>query len=183
MSGSRTARRDDVLTYVGMLLVVLFFGIPLLWILSLSLRDQAEILATSLNPVPSQPTLDNYSTILQSAQFPRFLFNSLLLSLGAAIGVMVVSIPAAYAFSRLDFRGRKGAAARRARPADDLPARGRLPALPLLRLARAARLDGRRRRRLRGDPDAAGDLDAQGLLRRHPDGTSTTRRGWTAPRG
>ena len=87
--------------------MLLFFGTPLLWILSLSLRDQAEILATSLNPVPSQPTLDNYSTILQSAQFPRFLFNSLLLSLGAAIGVMLVSIPAAYAFSRLDFRGRR----------------------------------------------------------------------------
>ena len=107
MNVSRTAKRDDVLTYIALLLVLLFFGIPLLWILSLSLRDQAEILATSLNPVPSQPTLDNYSAILQSAQFPRFLFNSLLLSLGAAIGVMLVSIPAAYAFSRLDFRGRK----------------------------------------------------------------------------
>jgi multiple sugar transport system permease protein len=106
-SVSRKAKRDDLLTYLGLLLVLLFFGAPLLWILSLSLRDQAEILATNLNPVPGSPTLDNYTTVLQSAQFPRFLFNSLLLSLGAAIGVMLVSIPAAYGFSRLDFRGRK----------------------------------------------------------------------------
>jgi multiple sugar transport system permease protein len=105
---TRTARRDDVLTYLGLLLVLLFFGTPLLWIVSLSLRDQAEILAASLNPIPSDPMLDNYTAILQSAQFPRFLFNSLALSLGGAIGAMLVSIPAAYAFSRLDFRGRKG---------------------------------------------------------------------------
>ncbi len=105
---TRTARRDDVLTYLGLLLVLLFFGMPLLWIVSLSLRDQAEILATTLNPIPSDPMLDNYSAILKSAQFPRFLLNSLALSLGGAIGAMLVSIPAAYAFSRLDFRGRKG---------------------------------------------------------------------------
>jgi len=102
------ARRADVLTYVGLLLVLIFFGAPLLWILSLSLRNQAEVLAATLNPIPSAPTLDNYTTILQSAQFPRFLLNSLLLSLGGAVGAMLVSVPAAYAFSRLDFRGRKG---------------------------------------------------------------------------
>jgi multiple sugar transport system permease protein len=102
------ARRADVWTYFGLLVVLIFFGAPLLWILSLSLRDQAEVLAATLNPIPSAPTLDNYTTILQSAQFPHFLLNSLLLSLGGAIGAMLVTVPAAYAFSRLDFRGRKG---------------------------------------------------------------------------
>jgi multiple sugar transport system permease protein len=107
-SVEQQARRADVWTYVGLLVVLIFFGAPLLWILSLSLRNQAEVLAATLNPIPSAPTLDNYSTILQSAQFPHFLLNSLLLSLGGAIGAMLVSVPAAYAFSRLDFRGRKG---------------------------------------------------------------------------
>jgi multiple sugar transport system permease protein len=105
---ARTARRDDAFTYLGMVLVVIFFGAPLLWILSLSLRNQAEVLGATLNPIPHAPTLDNYSSILQSAQFPHFLLNSLLLAVGGALGAMLVAIPAAYAFSRLDFRGRRG---------------------------------------------------------------------------
>ncbi len=101
-------RRDDVLTYVGLGAVLLLFGLPLLWILSLSLRDQAEILTMSLNPVPSSPTLANYGEVLDSAQFPRFLGNSLVLAIGSAFVVMLVAAPAAYAFSRIDFRGRTG---------------------------------------------------------------------------
>jgi multiple sugar transport system permease protein len=107
-SAERTARRLDWVTYAGLALVLIFFGAPLIWILSLSLRDQAEVLAATINPIPSHPTLDNYSSILQSASFPRFLWNSLLLSLGGALGAMIVAVPAAYAFSRLDFRGRRG---------------------------------------------------------------------------
>jgi multiple sugar transport system permease protein len=104
---SRQARIDDVLNYIGLLLVLLFFGVPLLWILSLSFRTQADILVTTINPVPSDATLDNYGEVLRSAQFPRFLMNSALLSAIGSLGALAVAAPAAYAFSRMDFRGRK----------------------------------------------------------------------------
>jgi multiple sugar transport system permease protein len=104
----RQERLDDVLNYAGLLLVLLFFGIPLLWILSLSFREQEDILVTTINPVPTDPTLGNYGEVLRSAQFPRFLLNSALLSGIGALGAMAVAAPAAYAFSRMDFRGRKG---------------------------------------------------------------------------
>ena len=104
---ARRARIDDGLTYLGLLAVLLFFGIPLLWILSLSLRTQEDILVTTVNPVPEDPTLGNYGEVLSSAQFPRFLFNSALLSAMGSIGAMIVAAPAAYAFSRMVFRGRK----------------------------------------------------------------------------
>jgi multiple sugar transport system permease protein len=105
---ARRARIDDGLNYLGLLAVLLFFGIPLLWILSLSLRTQEDILVTTVNPVPADPTLGNYGEVLSSAQFPRFLFNSAVLSLMGSLGAMVVAAPAAYAFSRMVFRGRKG---------------------------------------------------------------------------
>lgn len=104
---ARRARIDDGLNYLGLLVVLLFFGIPLLWILSLSLRTQEDILVTTVNPVPESPTLGNYGEVLSSAQFPRFLFNSALLSLMGSLGAMLVAAPAAYAFSRMVFRGRK----------------------------------------------------------------------------
>lgn len=104
---ARRARIDDGLNYLGLLAVLLFFGIPLLWILSLSLRTQEDILVTTVNPVPEDPTFGNYGEVLSSAQFPRFLFNSALLSAMGSIGAMLVAAPAAYAFSRMVFRGRK----------------------------------------------------------------------------
>ena len=100
-------RRADKLTYVGLAFVLLFFGIPLLWIVSLSLRTQKDILVTTINPVPPDPTFGNYSEVLGSAQFPRFLMNSAILSAVGALGAIAFAAPAAYAFSRMVFRGRK----------------------------------------------------------------------------
>jgi multiple sugar transport system permease protein len=104
---ARQARVDDAFNYAGLLLVLLFFGVPLLWILSLSFRTQEDILVTTINPVPTDPTFDNYGEVLRSAQFPRFLLNSAILSAIGSLGAMAVAAPAAYAFSRMSFRGRK----------------------------------------------------------------------------
>jgi multiple sugar transport system permease protein len=103
---TRQARIDDAWTYLGMLGVLLFFGVPLLWMVSLSFRNQQEILVTTINPIPDNPTFDNYGEVLRSAQFPRFLLNSALLSAIGACGALAIAAPSAYAFSRMDFRGR-----------------------------------------------------------------------------
>ena len=101
------ARTDDAWTYVGLVLILLFFGLPLLWLISLSFRNAQEILVSTLDPVPKHPTLDNYRTVLESAQFPRFLLNSAILSAIGACGAVAVAAPAAYAFSRIRFHGRR----------------------------------------------------------------------------
>ena len=104
---SRKTRRTigDVLTYLVFLVALVFFGGPLLWVLSLSIRTQQEVYITSLRLIPETPTLENYVEVLYSAQFSVFLINSLKLSVAGSLGAMVVAAPAAYAFSRLDFRG------------------------------------------------------------------------------
>jgi multiple sugar transport system permease protein len=107
---SRRSRRlfGDALTYLVFLFALVFFGGPLLWLLSLSIRDQTEIFITSLRLIPENPTLQNYTEVLYTAQFSVFLLNSLKLALAGSIGAMVISTPAAYAFSRLNFRGSGG---------------------------------------------------------------------------
>jgi multiple sugar transport system permease protein len=101
------ARTDDAWTYAGLALILLFFGLPLLWLISLSFRNASEILVSTIDPVPKHPTLDNYRTVLESAQFPRFLLNSAILSAIGACGAVAVAAPAAYAFSRIRFHGRR----------------------------------------------------------------------------
>jgi multiple sugar transport system permease protein len=98
----------DALTYLVFLFALVFFGGPLLWLLSLSIRDQTEIFITSLRLIPENPTLENYTEVLYTAQFSVFLLNSLKLALAGSIGAMVIAAPAAYAFSRLSFRGSGG---------------------------------------------------------------------------
>jgi multiple sugar transport system permease protein len=98
-------RIGDLLTYLVFAAALVFFGGPLLWVLSLSIRTPQEIYITSLRLIPETPTLENYVEVLTTAQFSVFLINSLKLSVAGSVGAMVVAAPAAYAFSRLDFRG------------------------------------------------------------------------------
>ena len=104
---SRKSRRrtGDVLTYLVFIAALVFFGGPLLWVLSLSIRTPQEVYITSLQLIPKTPTLENYTEVLYTAQFSVYLINSLKLAVAGSVGALVVSAPAAYAFSRLSFRG------------------------------------------------------------------------------
>lgn len=100
-------RTGDVLTYLVFAFCLLFFGVPLLWLISLSVRTPAEVYTASLNMVPQEPTLFNYSSVLGSGRFQGYLLNSLRLTLAGSVGAMIAAAPAAYAASRIDFRGRR----------------------------------------------------------------------------
>jgi len=104
---SRKSQRriGDALTYLVFALALVFFGGPLLWVLSLSIRTPQDVYITSLRLIPETPTLENYTEVLYTAQFTIYLTNSLKLAVAGSVGAMVVSAPAAYAFSRLSFRG------------------------------------------------------------------------------
>jgi multiple sugar transport system permease protein len=106
VTSRKTRRRmGDVLTYLVFVAALVFFGGPLLWVLSLSIRTPQEVYITSLRLIPETPTLENYTEVLYTAQFTVFLTNSLKLAVAGSVGAMVVAAPAAYAFSRLSFRG------------------------------------------------------------------------------
>ena len=104
---SRKSQRlvGDALTYLVFVAALGFFGGPLLWVLSLSIRTRQEVYITSLRLIPESPTLENYVEVLYSAQFSVFLTNSLKLAVAGSVGAILVAAPAAYAFSRLSFRG------------------------------------------------------------------------------
>ena len=106
MKSSKGQRRmGDVLTYLVFIAALVFFGGPLLWVLSLSIRTPQEVYITSLQLIPKTPTLENYTEVLYTAQFTVYLINSLKLAVAGSVGALLVSAPAAYAFSRLNFRG------------------------------------------------------------------------------
>src|SRR5579862_104277 len=89
------------------LALVLFAVGPYLWMILTSLKDSAEIGASPLRYLPSVWTLDHYRELLARTSFAKNFRDSLIVALGASALGVGVSVPAAYAFSRFRFHGRK----------------------------------------------------------------------------
>ena len=105
MKSHASERGADALTYLAMAVILVIFGGPLLWVLSLSFRSASGAFASPLQLIPDQPTLANYETVVTSGRFGQYLGNSLKLALLGSAGAMIAAAPAAYAASRMQFRG------------------------------------------------------------------------------
>lgn len=81
---------------------------PLLWLLSASVKPDDEIFR-NLSLWPSEFDLSHYADAWNALNYPFhvFLLNSLLVSVLSIVGNLVSCAMAAFAFSRLEFRGRK----------------------------------------------------------------------------
>jgi multiple sugar transport system permease protein len=104
-----SARLGDLATYAGLTLLAAFFATPFVWMLSLSLRTPAEIYLGAARLIPEAPTLANFGRVLSDPAFLLYLWNGLKLSAAGGALAVALAIPAAYAFSRLDFRHKQAA--------------------------------------------------------------------------
>jgi multiple sugar transport system permease protein len=93
------------LVWTAASLVVVVVGVlPVLWIVSLSLKSPATI--TDKKLWPTDPTLENYRSIAGSTLFTRALVNSVGIGVLTTLLAVALATPAAYALTRLDFRGK-----------------------------------------------------------------------------
>ncbi|BDG20269.1 hypothetical protein TthSNM11_24720 (plasmid) [Thermus thermophilus] len=86
-------------------LYALLLILPLLTLLSASLRREADLYAPGL--LPPNPSLEPYREALTRYPLLRLLLNSLLVSAGVTLGVLATSLLAAYALTRMGFPGRE----------------------------------------------------------------------------
>jgi len=87
-----------------MIVLAVCFLLPLIWMISSSLKPEAEVLTIPPEFVPSTFRWENYSQIFDRVGI--FLFNSVKLAIYNVAGVLLVASLAGYAFARLDFPGR-----------------------------------------------------------------------------
>lgn len=106
----RVAMRWMALCAIGMAICL-----PFLWMVGASFKPRAEAESASL--VPRAPTLRNYPIVMDlrpdpvtgrrlGMRFGRWYFNSLLFASGVTLLQVLTSAMAAYAFSRIEWRGR-----------------------------------------------------------------------------
>jgi multiple sugar transport system permease protein len=84
--------------------VILFAGIPVIWILSLSFKDPSSITDGSF--WPKKWTWNNYSGIFKTSEFTRALVNSIGIALISTFVAVLFASMAAYAVARLRFPGK-----------------------------------------------------------------------------
>ncbi|GAA3847027.1 MULTISPECIES: carbohydrate ABC transporter permease [Amycolatopsis] len=104
MGGAVTTGRKTKWTLID-IVVVVYALVPVLWILSLSLKTKDTIDDGKF--IPRSWTLQNYADIFQTLDFVRALINSIGISLIATLIAVILGTMAAYAIARLDFPGKQ----------------------------------------------------------------------------
>lgn len=77
---------------------------PLYWIVITSLKGPREIYSNPIRYFPSRITFDSYKRLFGFSNFGRYFLNSVLLSVGAAFGALVLSMFSGFALSRYKYR-------------------------------------------------------------------------------
>src|SRR5438034_2660464 len=102
---ARGQRRTLRWSYFFLILFVIFFLMPPIYMFITSLKTSAEIGAVTNPWWVYHPTLQNYIDLLSQAQFPTFFKNSALVAVCVVSITMVVSILAAFSLARMKFWG------------------------------------------------------------------------------
>jgi multiple sugar transport system permease protein len=92
-------------SYFFLTLFAIFALIPPIYMIITSLKSSAEISAATNPWWVFHPTLSNYKELLGSNQFLRFFWNSAMVSIFVVALTMLISVPAAFALSRMKFWG------------------------------------------------------------------------------
>ncbi|HWJ73807.1 MAG TPA: carbohydrate ABC transporter permease [Kaistia sp.] len=111
----RSRRQVDGWRWAGrifLVLMLLYTAAPMAWMLLTSIKSGFAAMQMPPQWWPEEPTLASYAKLLDpqnsvGADFLRFFWNSLFVSTMTTILAVIVAVPAAYAFSRFSFPGRK----------------------------------------------------------------------------
>lgn len=96
-----------VLIYAALTIMAFLSIYPLLNVLSVSLRPDNSLFSSTLKIIPENWTFDNYRAAFTDIDLMLWLKNSLVISILTAACTIVVAAPAAYAYSRYRFTGRR----------------------------------------------------------------------------
>lgn len=96
----------EVVRHTTLTLVAITCMVPFIWMISTSFKTSAQIFTFPPEIIPSPAVLSAYIKVLTEVPLPRYLANSLFVTIVIVVGQLVCNVMAAYAFARIPFRGR-----------------------------------------------------------------------------
>ena len=95
-------------TRIVFLILIAFFVVlqsyPVFWVLTASLKTPEEIAGSAPYALPSSFYLGNYIKAFTQSNLVRYFMNSVAVALCTLLGIVVLSAPAAYAISKIQFK-------------------------------------------------------------------------------
>lgn len=95
-----------IMGYVGMVLAILFIGLPLVFIVLTSFKQQSEIYTQPVTWFPSEFNFDNYANVFERVPFLNYFRNSIIITVILCLVKIILGVVSAYALSILRFPGR-----------------------------------------------------------------------------
>ncbi len=92
--------------YALLVALVVVMLAPIAWMLSTSFKPETEIATIDVHWIPRTFTLDNYQRVFDRFNILRWTLNSLIVSTGATLLVLLLDSLAGYALARMQFAGR-----------------------------------------------------------------------------
>tara|TARA_B100000427_G_C15484428_1_gene584562 strand:+ start:219 stop:1064 length:846 start_codon:yes stop_codon:yes gene_type:complete len=94
-------QKELIIPYIILFFVMFVSVYPLLYMISVSLMTAGE--ASNQYLFPKELRFENYIRVWTSNNFQQYTLNSIIISCIIVIGVLCTSIPAAYAFAKINF--------------------------------------------------------------------------------
>ncbi len=101
------ARLRKALGYVVLVALAIVALAPLLWMLSTSLKSNQNVFSYPPQWIPHDWKFDNYTSLWDDLPMNRWLLNTFLVSTVVVLGQLLFCSMAAYAFARMQFKGRE----------------------------------------------------------------------------
>ena len=97
---------NRVLMHAVLIVLSLMALVPVLWMISSSLKASTEIFVTPIQWIPSTPRWGNYATAFARAPIWLYFWNTMIVCVFAVIGTVLSAALVAFSFSRLRWPGR-----------------------------------------------------------------------------
>ena len=92
--------------YVALIIMACVMLVPFVWMISSSLKLEKDVFAFPIQWIPEDPQWSNYQVICEKVPLLTGFFNTTKLTICTTILQLVTSSFAAYAFAKLEFKGR-----------------------------------------------------------------------------
>lgn len=99
-------KKRKVFSYILMILITFLCVFPFLWMLMLSFKSNADIVASPLS-LPKGLDFSNYKNALRTLNFPRMYGNTILVCVISILIELTITFLSSFVISRMEFRSQK----------------------------------------------------------------------------
>jgi sorbitol/mannitol transport system permease protein len=98
MARAQSPRRTALMTLAAWSVALIIF-FPVLWMILTSFKTETSAVAMPPEFLSADWTLDNYVEVWARSDYPRFFWNSVVISVGSTLLGLVIAVPAAWAMA------------------------------------------------------------------------------------